>query len=55
MKGDKNALDELRVKICNALLLVLSCTLAAEKECEMISSSMRPSCLRDVTSLTAMH
>ncbi len=52
--SDKCALDELGVKICDALLLVV-CTLAAEKECETNSSSTRPSCLRDVTFLTAMH
>jgi hypothetical protein len=51
--GDKYALDELGVKICDALLLVPR-TLAAEKECETIYSSTRPSCLRDVTFLTAM-
>ena len=48
--SDKCALDELGVKICDALLLVV-CTLAAEKECETNSSSTRPSCLRDVTFL----
>jgi hypothetical protein len=45
--GDKCALDELGAKICDALLLVV-CTLAAEKECETFSSSTRPSRVRDV-------